>query len=299
MKRKVWKQYWQLYVILLLPLAHILIFNFVPLYGLQLAFKRFSVRLGVFSSPSVGLQYFRDFFSSQISWSIIKNTLSLSFYNIVFSFPFPIILAIMLNEIRSRKFKKTVQMITYAPYFISIVVLVGMLMTFLDLRNGIINRIISLLGIGAQNFMGTSRTFPHIYVWSGIWQNTGFNSIVYIAALAGVSQELQEAARIDGCNRLQRIWHVDLPEIRPTIMILLIMGFGYTMSLGFEKVFLLQNQANISVSEIMSTYIYKVGIINRNYGFSTAINLLNSVLNLMFIMLANFISKRINGYGLW
>ena len=284
---------WQLYVILLLPFLWILIFNYGPLYGLQIAFKKYSPRAGIWGSKWVGLKYFEQFFSSQISWQIIKNTLVISLYSIVASFPIPILLALGFNEVKNIRFKKTVQMITYAPYFISTVVLVGMMMMLMETRVGIVNRLLGLIGIGPINFMGDPKLFRHVYVWSGVWQTSGYNCIVYIAALAGISSELQEAAVIDGASKIQRIWHVDLPCIRPTITIILIMGFG------FEKVFLMQNSLNTSTSEIISTYVYKVGMQSSNFGLSTAIGLLSSLVNLVLLGMANVVAKKVGDTSLW
>jgi putative aldouronate transport system permease protein len=290
---------WQLYVILLLPLLWVLIFNYGPMYGLQLAFKRYSPRAGIWGSNWIGFSYFKQFFGSRISWQIIRNTFVLSMFSIIAGFPIPILLAIAFNEVRARKYKKFVQMITYAPYFISTVVLVGMMMMLLETRVGIVNRLMGLVGIDPVNFMGKPELFRSVYVWSGVWQTSGYSCIIYIAALAGINSELQEAATIDGANKIQRIWHVDLPCIRPTITIILIMGFGYTMSIGFEKVFLMQNSLNTATSEIISTYVYKIGMQSNNFGLSTAIGLLNSVINLALLILANLVARKVGETSLW
>lgn len=290
---------WQLYVILLLPLAWVLLFSYGPMYGLQLAFKRYSPRLGIWGSPSVGLTYFQQFFNSRISLQIIWNTFILSLYSIAASFPIPILLALALTEIKAQSYKRFVQMVVYAPYFISTVVLVGMMMLLLETRVGIVNRLLGLAGIAPINFMGRPDLFRSVYVWSGVWQTSGYSCIVYIAALSGISHEMQEAATIDGASKLQRIWHVDLPSIKPTITILLILSFGYTMSVGFEKVFLMQNSLNTASSEIISTYVYKVGLQSSNFGLSTAISLLNSLINLVLLLFANFIAKRVGETSLW
>ncbi len=290
---------WQLYVILLLPLLWVLIFNYGPMYGLQLAFKRYSPRAGIWGSNWIGFSYFKQFFGSKISWQIIRNTFVLSMFSIIASFPIPILLAVAFNEIRARRYKKFVQMVTYAPYFISTVVLVGMMMMLLETRVGIVNRLMGLAGIDPINFMGKPELFRSVYVWSGVWQTSGYSCIIYIAALAGINSELQEAATIDGANKLKRIWHVDLPCIRPTITIILIMGFGYTMSIGFEKVFLMQNSLNTATSEIISTYVYKIGMQSNNFGLSTAIGLLNSVINLALLILANLVARKVGETSLW
>lgn len=301
-KSRIWKQmktHWQLYLIILLPVLYILIFSYGPMYGILIAFKRYSANLGIFKSEWVGLLYFKQFFSSPSSWKIIWNTLSLSMYSIIAGFPLPIILAVALNEIKSKRFKKTVQMVTYAPYFISTVVMVGMIFLVMDPRIGIINKFLELLGGEAINFLGKPNLFRHIYVWSGIWQGTGYSCIIYLAALSGVSPELQEAALIDGATRIQRIWNVDLPSIKPTIIILIILSLGYAMNVGFEKVFLLQNPLNVSRSEIISTYVYKVGLVSANFSFSTAIGLFNSVVNCMLMVMVNFLAKKLGDASLW
>ena len=293
------QKHWQFYLIILLPLVHLLIFKYGPMYGIIIAFKRYNAVRGIFGSPWAGLRYFEQFFSSPTSWEIIWNTLKISVYSLVTGFPAAIILAIALNECGSGKYKKTVQFVTYAPYFISTVVLVGIIFQITDLRLGIINNIIRFFGGEAINFMGKSDLFSSVYVWSGVWQGTGFSSILYLAALTGVSQELHEAAIIDGTNRTQRIWHVDLPAIKPTIVIHLILSLGNILNVGYEKAFLMQNPLNISKSEIISTFVYKVGLQNGNYSFSTAVGLMNTIVTFILIILANEIAKRTLESSLW
>jgi ABC-type polysaccharide transport system permease subunit len=293
------KKHWQFYIIILLPLAHLLLFRYGPMYGIIIAFKRYNAVRGIFGSPWAGLRYFKQFFASSISWNIIWNTLHLSVYSLAVGFPFAIILAIALNECTSRAYKKTVQFITYAPYFISTVVLVGIILQITDLRLGVINTIIRLAGGEPVNFMGKAEWFPSIYVFSGVWQGAGFSSILYLAALSGVSPELHEAALIDGTNLVQRIWHVDLPYIRPTIVIQLILSLGNILNVGYEKVFLMQNDLNLSKSEIISTYVYKVGLQNANYSFSTAIGLMNTLVSFALIVLVNEAAKRFLDSSLW
>lgn len=292
---------WQLYVILFLPLLWIAIFSYGPMYGLQIAFKRYSPSAGIWGSTWADpwYKYFQTFFNSKISWDVIRNTLVLSLYSIIANFPIPIMLAVAFNEIKARRYKRVVQMVTYAPYFISTVVLVGMMMLLMDPRVGIINRLLGLIGVGPFNFFGKAAYFRSVYVWSGVWQSSGYNSIIYIAALSGISQEMQEAATIDGASKVQRIWHVDLPCIRPTITILLIMSFGYTMSIGFEKVFLMSNAVNIATSEVISTYTYKIGMQSSNFSLSTAIGLFNSVVNLVLLLIANLLAKKVGDTSLW
>ncbi|HOX31405.1 MAG TPA: ABC transporter permease subunit [Spirochaetales bacterium] len=293
------RRHWQLYLILLLPLAYVALFNYLPMYGAQLAFKRFSASKGIAGSPWVGLRYFKLFFASPSSLRIILNTLSISLYSIAVNFLFPIILAVALNESRRRAFRKAAQMITYAPYFISTVVMVGLILQVLDPRLGIVPRLVAALGGGETNLMGSPKAFQSIYVWSGLWQGIGYSAIIYLAALAGVSPELQEAAIIDGCSRGQRIRHVDIPAIMPTIVIMLILSFGFVMSVGFEKVYLMQNDMNLSSSEIISTYVYKVGLVNADFGFATAIGLFNSLVNLALLVCANAAARRAGQGGLW
>lgn len=297
--RRITNQNWQFWLIIALPLIYAAVFLYAPMGGIIMAFKDYSPRAGILKSQWVGLKWFSQFLSTPSSLQIIWNTLRLGLYTLIAGFPVPILLAIGLNEIRAVKFKKTVQMITYAPYFISVVVMVGMLMQFTDLRIGIINRIVVLLGGNSVNFFGDAKIFPHLYVWSGIWQTAGYNSIIYIAALSGVSKELQEAAVVDGASRLQRIWNVDIPAILPTIIILLIFTSGNIMSVGFEKIFLMQNSFNTSASEVISTFVYKVGLQNGNYSFSTAVGLFNSIVNFALMLTVNRASKALTGTGIW
>ncbi|MEN6598901.1 MAG: ABC transporter permease subunit [Rectinema sp.] len=292
-------QNWQLYVILFAPFLWLIIFRYVPMYGLQLAFKNFRSSRGIWGSPWVGLAHFKRFFTSPSSWMVIRNTVTLSLYSIAASFPFAIILALCLNEMRNEKSKKFIQTVTYAPYFISTVVMVSIVFQILDPRIGIINRIIMLFGGKSINFMAMPQYFSHIYVWSGVWQSNGYNAIIYLAALSAVNPELHEAAIVDGCNKFQRIWYIDLPQIKPTIIIMLILNMGYVMSIGFEKVYLMQNPLNIEASEVMSTYIYRVGLINFDYSYSTAIGFINSIINLVLLLTVNTVAKKLGEEGLW
>ncbi len=296
---KLVKRHWQLYLLIALPILWLIIFCYVPMYGVQLAFKKYSISKGIFESPWIGFRYFEILFTTPSGLMVITNTLILSFYSLIAGFPLPIILAIALNETRNRLVRKSIQMITYAPYFISTVVLVGLMFQVLDPRLGIFNRIFELLGGKPINFMGDPNLFSSVYVWSGIWQGMGYSAVIYLAALAAVSPELQEAARIDGCTRFQRIWHVDLPGILPTIITLLVLNFGFVMSVGFEKVYLMQNPLNLQSSEIIATYVYKVGLINADFAFSTAIGLFNSVVNVILLLTANQIARRTSDSGLW
>lgn len=255
-KTKMKSSNWQFWLIIALPCIYALIFAYVPMGGILMAFEDYSPRRGFLGSDWVGLKHFTRFLTSTSSVQVIKNTLILGAYNLIISFPIPVILAVCINEIQSKFFKKTVQMVTYAPYFISIVVLCGMLFTMTDLRTGIFNILLGKIGIDPINFTGSPETFRHLYVWSGVWQTAGYSAIIYIAALAGVSPELKEAAVMDGASRIQRILHVDIPCIMPTLVIMLIMSCGNIINIGFDKVFLLQNPMNASVSEVISTFVY-------------------------------------------
>lgn len=299
-KHKGIKNYnWQFWAIIGLPLLYVIVFAYIPMGGIVLAFKDYSIRKGIWGSDWVGLQNLKQFLLSPSSSKVIWNTLILGFYSLLASFPIPIILAVSLNEIRGAKFRKFVQMTTYAPYFISTVVLVGILMQITDLRTGMINNILGLFGIDPINFFGDPKIFRHLYVWSGVWQTAGYSAIIYIAALAGVNPELKEAALCDGASRLQRIWHVDLPAIRPTIVTMLIFACGGMINIGFDKVYLMQNNMNLSVSEVIATFVYKVGLVNADYGFSTAAGLFQSLVSFIMLITVNQISKKITETSLW
>ncbi len=281
------------YVLVALPLIYLLLFKYYPMLGVQIAFRDFKVRGGIWGSPWVGLDHFAEFFESPTSWTIILNTLKLSVYSLLAGFPIPIVLAIFLNESRSAKFRKFTQMITYMPYFISTVVLVSMIIQFTDISTGFINQIIKALGGEAKNFMGTVTYFRHLYVWTGVWQTMGYSAIVYLAALTGVPVELYEAAKVDGASKLRRIISIDIPYIAPTIITLFILNTGSILSVGFEKVYLMQNSINTPVSEVISTYVYKIGVLQFNYSYSTAVGLFNSVVNLIMILFVNTVSDRV------
>ena len=290
---------WQFWVIIAVPIIYAIIFAYIPMAGIVLAFQDFSIRKGIFGSEWVGLRYFKQFLTSTSSVLVIKNTLILGIYSFLASFPVPILLAIGINEMRAKRYKKAVQMVTYAPYFISIVVLVGMMMQMMDLRSGIINVFIQKLGFSPINFFGDPKIFRHLYVWSGVWQSAGYASIIYLAALSGVSKELQEAAIVDGANRVKRILHVDIPAILPTIIIMLIFNCASIVSIGLDKVFLMQNSLNASVSEVISTFVYKVGVVNSNVGFSTAAGLFQSIVSFVLLVIVNRICKKITTNSLW
>ena len=289
----------QFWIIVAVPLLYILLYCYVPMGGIILAFKDYSIRKGIWGSEWVGLRYFRQFLTSPSSLNVIKNTLILGIYSLVVTFPLPIVLAIMLNEMRSLKYKKFIQMVTYAPYFISTVVFVGMLMQLFSQRTGIVNVLLKKIGMDPVNFLGKSSCFRSLYVWSGLWQGAGDSSIMYIAALAGVDPQLQEAAIIDGASKMQRIWHVDLPEIRPTIVTCLIFSCAGAIAIGFDKVYLMQNSLNANVSEVIATFVYKVGLVNSDIGFSTAAGLFQSLVSFLILVTANKICRKLLDIGLW
>ena len=297
------RRYWQRYLLLLLPMLYLLIFKYIPMIYIQIAFKKYKAKLGIWGSPWVGLKYFQDFFGSATAGTIILNTFVLSIYYLVASFPFPIILAIALNECRSRRFRKVTQMVTYMPYFISTVVLVSMLNVLFAQKGGVLSDMLKLIGLvpDKANLLGQKQYFVWMYVFSGVWQGMGWNSIIYLAALSGVDPSLYEAAKIDGANALQRVIHVEFPALVPTIMILLIMNMGSILNVGFDKIFLMQNTLNKGVSEVISTYVYHLMAPTTGspqFSLATAVGLFTNVVNFGFLMIANWISKKITGSGL-
>ncbi len=297
LKTRMWKS--RYYYLMLLPaVVYVLMFNYAPLSGLQIAFKNYKVTLGMWNSPWVGFRNFRDFFTSYSFPQLMENTFVLSFYQILVGFPIPIIVALILNELKGG-FKKATQTILYAPHFISTVVLVGIMTTMFSPSHGAVNTVLDALGMERIYFMGEPGLFRHLYVWSGVWQGMGWSAIVYLAALAGVDPALHEAADIDGATRMQKIIHINIPTIMPTIIIMLILRMGQIASVGYEKVYLMQNDLNVSTAEVISTYVYKRGLINNNYSFSTAIGLFNNVINVTMLLLANKISKKVTGSGLF
>ena len=269
------------------------------MYGVIIAFKDFRLGDTIFSAPWVGFQWFREFFNNMYFWRLIKNTLVINIYQLLFGFPIPIIFALVLNEIRLVKFKKTIQTVSYMPYFISTVIVVGMLYNFFGVNHGVINNILESMGYERINFFMESKYFRPLYVGSGIWQSFGYSSIIYIAAMSAVDTNLYEAALIDGANRLQQIWHITLPAIKPTIIILLILNIGALMSEGFQKIILMYNPAIYDVADVISTFIYRRGLIAMEYSFSTAIGLFNSVINFSLLIMANTVSKRMTETSLW
>lgn len=290
---------WQLYVLITPAVAYLILFKYIPMTGIQIAFRDFKSARGVWGSQWVGFKHFLRFFNSPSIWTLIRNTLSLSVYSLLAGIPLPILLALSMNSLRGSRFKKTVQVMTYAPHFISVVVIVGMINVFFSTSTGIVNVLLRHFGMNQVSFMTSANLFPHFYVWSGVWQNLGWNSIIYMAALSGVDPSLHEAAVMDGASMPQRICHIDFPSILPTIIILLILSSGSIMSVGFEKVYLMQNPLNLRTSEVISTYVYKRGIIDAQYSFSTAVGLFNSLVNIVMLSLVNYLSQKTADTSLW
>lgn len=286
------KRHWQLYLIVALPLVYLIVFKYMPIIGSQIAFRDYNFKGGIWHSPFVGLKYFKMFFQSPQFWRLMGNTLGLSVYGIVLGVFPPIILAIALNYVRVRWFGKTVQMVTYMPYFISTVLIVGILSQMLSLT-GPVNHLIENLGGQAIHFMGEPKLFKTLYVFSDVWQKTGYNAVIYISALAAVDQELHEAATVDGANIWQRIRYIDIPSIMPTAVILLIMSCGHILTIGYEKVLLLQNDLNMATSDIISTYVYRIGLSGMQYSYSTAIGIFQSVVSLILLLVVNKIADKV------
>lgn len=294
---------WQLYLFLALPIAYIIIFAYIPMGGLVMAFQNFSIRKGIFGSDWVGLDQFVKFFSSYQCWRIISNTLILSLYTIVAGFPIPVCFALMINSLRSEKFKKFSQTVVNLPHFISVTVLVGILFQLFNTRTGLYGLIgQALTGSIPPDLFGSPANFRHFYVWSGIWQEFGWGSIIYVAALSSVDPSYHEAAEIDGATRFQRVRHIDFPSICPTIIIMLILRMGSVMSIGFEKVYLMQNNLNLQASNIISTYVYQVGLAasgTSDFSYATAIGFFNSVVNMILIVSVNALSRKFSETSLW
>ena len=296
--KRILKNY-EAYLFLIPTLIFFTVFSYGPLYGVQIAFRNFNGALGIWGSRWVGLRHFANFFDSYYFWTLIRNTVTLSLYSLAAGFPMPIIFALMLNEVKNIKYKRFVQTVTYAPHFISMVVIVGIITIILSPSSGIVNHVIKSMGFEPIYFIAKPSMFRHIYVWSGIWQNVGWGSIIYLAALASVDMEQHEAAVIDGASRLQRIRHINIPAILPTMVILLILQGGTIMSVGFEKVLLMQNDLNMPTSDVISTYVYRRGLINADFSFATAVGLFNSIINFMFLLIFNYVSRKVNETSLF
>jgi multiple sugar transport system permease protein/putative aldouronate transport system permease protein len=297
------KRSWQLYVMLALPLTWLIVYQYLPMWGAQIAFRDYKASggfAGMVESPWVGFEHFRKFFNSYNFWPILKNTLVLNVYSLAAGFPLPIIFALALNYVRQRWFKKTVQMVSYAPHFISMVVVVGMLYQFVALE-GVFNHFLGLFGVDPIPFMSKPAYWKSLYVWSGVWQSVGFNCIIYLAALSGIDPTLHEAAIVDGATKFQRIRDIDLPGIMPVAIILLILNIGTLLSTGFEKIILMQNPLNMSTSEVIDTYVYHVGLASQipQFAYATAIGLFKSVIGLILILSVNMIARRMKVTSLW
>jgi len=293
------KHHYVLYLFVLPALINVIVFNYIPMYGVMIAFKNYNPALGIWDSPWVGFEHFIRFFKSVQFTQTLKNTLVLNFYSLLVGYPIAIIAALLLNSLISSKLRKTFQMVSYIPHFISTVVMAGLLIIYLDYPSGMINNIISALGFESYNFFGKETAFPHIYVWSHVWQETGWGTILYVSTLASVDPQLHEAATIDGASRVRRIWHIDLPSIANMIVVLLIMECGRILSADFSKVYLLQNPLNLSTSETIQTYVYKIGIGGGEFSFSSAVGVFQSVVGAILMVTVNKISNKVGDVGLW
>lgn len=303
---------WQLYLLVIPPIIYLLLFHYWPMLGIQIAFKDYNPVKGIWASPWAAqrgeiniLKHFQRFLNSKYSIQIIGNTVTVSLYSLLAKFPCCLLLALMMNELRSARFRKVVQVITYAPHFISTIVVVGILQQMfaspsaLMKNGGVVNSLITALGGNPVKFMDSEAAFPHMYVWSGIWSSAGWGSIIYLATLSGVDPQQYEAATLDGASKLQKVWYVTLPVLIPTAVTLFILDVGHVMNVGFEKAYAMQNDLNLNSSQILATYVYTQGIKDGNYSFSTAVNLFNSVINLILICTVNAVSRKISEVSLW
>lgn len=287
-----------LYLMMLPVVAYYLIFHYTPMYGAVIAFKDYTPIKGILGSDWVGLKHFIDFFDSYYFWRILKNTLLISLYSLLFEFPMPILLALLINEVRQRRFKRVVQTITYMPYFISLVVICGIITDFTN-ADGLINRLFMWLGYDGQAMLQKPELFRPIYILSEIWQRIGWESIIYIAALTSIDQEQYEAARIDGANRLKQMFYITLPGILPTITIMLILRMGNLLNVGFEKIILLYNPVTYETADVISSFVYRKGLLEFGWSYSSAVGLFNSIINLILLVTANYISRRVSNNSLW
>ena len=292
------KRHWQMYLLALPVVAYFLIFNYAPMCGIVMAFEKYQIKKGIFGSQLIGFAHFKRLFTSPFFWRLLRNTLLISFYGLLFSFPLPIIFALCLNEVRNGKFKKTVQTISYLPYFISVVVVVSILFDF-GKANGLITNIANFFGWKGGAVISSAKWFRTLYIGSNLWQHLGYNSIIFISALAAVDPTLYEAAKIDGANRWQQTLHVTLPGIAPTIIVLLILRLGQIMGVGYEKIILMYSPSTYETADVIASYVYRGGILDADYGYSTAVNLFNSVVNMIVLCAANFISRKVNETSIW
>lgn len=297
--RKRLRASWILYCFLLPSVAYFIIFNYIPMYGLQIAFRDYRATAGFFGSPWVGLKHLERFLLGPRFWQLFRNTLSLSFAQLVFGFPVPVVLALLLNQLANVKYKRVVQTITYAPRFISLPVMVGMLGIFLSPHTGLVNYAVRAIGIEPVFFMGRPELFLPVFVGSGIWQFAGWGAIIYLAALTSINPELYDAAVVDGASKAARIWYIDVPGILPTVTVVLLLRLGQLMNAGFQKALLMQNSLNLNVSELINTYVYKQGLLQGNFSFATAVGLFNTVINLILLTTFNRLAKRLGQEGIW
>ena len=292
------RKHWQLLVLILPAILAVGLFHYVPFYGIQIAFKDFRPSLGIWGSPWIGFDNFVRFLTYPDFWIIVRNTLSISLLSLCL-FPIEPIFAMMINEIDNKPFKRTIQMITYAPHFVSVVVVASLVMLLLDTSNGIVNNLIEMLGGERIPFMTSPKYFASVFVLSGLWSSLGWGTIIYLAALSSISPELVEAARIDGASRLQIMWHINLPSILPTATILLILRTGNILSVGVEKILLMQNPLNLPASRVISSYTYQIGLIGGQFSYSTAIGLFDNIINIIVIIMVNQLAKRLSQTSLW
>lgn len=290
---------WQMYLLLLPSIIFVFIFSYIPMYGILIAFQDFDPYIGFLKSPWVGFEHFTDFFQSVVFWKLIRNTLVISITNLVVGFPTPIILALLINELRSRMFKKAVQTISYLPYFVSTVVVVGMVVQFTTPSTGIINQIIKAFGGDPINFMAEPAWFVPLYTLSGLWQYIGWSSIIYIAALSGIDPTLYEAAIMDGASRLKQMVHISIPSIMPTIIIMFIFAIGSLLSVSYEKIILMYRPITYDTADVINTYIYRTGVLGGQYSASTAIGLFQTVINCLLLVGSNYISRKTTETSLW
>lgn len=298
--KRYFRKNWQLWIMLLPAMLYILIFCYVPMYGIQLAFRDYDFTKGITGGAWAGLKYFKQYFDSPMFWVTLKNTFVIAFASIVVGFPIPIILAMVINQLKNKKWKRTVQTTVYIPYFISVVVMVSILRIMLADGTGVIDGFLKSLHLVGENvnLMGSEKAFMPVYVLSGVWQTMGWNSIIFIAALSSVDTQLYDACKMDGANRWQTMIHVDLPAILPTIMIILILNMGNILNVGFDKVFLMQNSLNLGASQVISTYVYTVGIKSTQFSFGAAVGVFNTLINFVFLVVTNQLSKKVTGTGL-
>ena len=287
-------------VFMLIPVViFFAVFSYYPLYGILIAFKDYSISKGILGSPWAGLRYFRQFFLSPYFGRLLRNTVLISVYSLLWRFPVPIIFALLLNEFKDGKFKRLIQTVSYLPHFISLVVICGILIDIFSPQGGVVNALLYSLTGKRINFFGEPEWFRAMYVGSGVWQEFGWNSIIYLAAITGINPDLYEAARIDGAGRLRQIWHVTLPGIKPTILTLLILNLGNIMSVGYEKIILLYSPTTYETADVISTYVYRTGLLSQQYSYAGAVGLFNSVINIAILVLCNFVGKKLFGVGIW